>query len=316
MRYILGLPLQFDPGAERHYSNVGFLALGLIVEELTGQNVDDFVRSQIIEPFVWCPVSEVVSGRTFPDDRDSREPWYQPFPIPLPSVFSDEPCLPASLALATEGAWYQEGLKGFGGIVTSTTVLLHMAQSYYLERYRYGDRERDFGVYGRTRDREMESEDGWSGAHHGGFLDGSETTVQQRPDDIHFAVHFNASNYGAVIGGPEFFRQLLNEVGLDESYATQIRELLDAKIDELLSKEVRRGFTWPTQGVDGQWVDFEHVGLAVGSYESPYSTIPHALGSTPGEGTLNFKPGSSSWTGTISQQVRLRAHGGRVRIGE
>ncbi|MCC6361786.1 MAG: hypothetical protein IT450_23880, partial [Phycisphaerales bacterium] len=75
--------------------------------------------------------------------------------------------------------------------------------------------------------------------------------------------------------------------------------------------------TWPTQGVDGQWVDFTQFFGGSGAYERPWRLLGIALSASPAEATLNFKPGTSSWTGTINQRVRMRApEGGVVRIGQ
>src|SRR5206468_650130 len=37
-RYMMGRPLDFTPGKETHYSNFGYLLLGLIVEQITGED--------------------------------------------------------------------------------------------------------------------------------------------------------------------------------------------------------------------------------------------------------------------------------------
>jgi D-alanyl-D-alanine carboxypeptidase len=43
-------PLQFEPGARLSYSNVGYIVLGLIIEQVTGQSYFDYVRENIFEP--------------------------------------------------------------------------------------------------------------------------------------------------------------------------------------------------------------------------------------------------------------------------
>jgi D-alanyl-D-alanine carboxypeptidase len=43
-------PLQFEPGTQGSYSNAGFLVLGLIIEEITGQTYFDYVRENIYQP--------------------------------------------------------------------------------------------------------------------------------------------------------------------------------------------------------------------------------------------------------------------------
>jgi CubicO group peptidase (beta-lactamase class C family) len=45
-----GAPLQFEPGADQKYSNAGFIVLGLIVEKVSGQSYDGYIRGQITKP--------------------------------------------------------------------------------------------------------------------------------------------------------------------------------------------------------------------------------------------------------------------------
>lgn len=42
--------LEFEPGAKFSYSNTGYLLLGYLVEQLSGQSFGDFVRQQFLEP--------------------------------------------------------------------------------------------------------------------------------------------------------------------------------------------------------------------------------------------------------------------------
>lgn len=43
-------PLQFEPGSQGSYSNAGYIVLGLIIEEITGQSYYDYVRENIYQP--------------------------------------------------------------------------------------------------------------------------------------------------------------------------------------------------------------------------------------------------------------------------
>lgn len=46
-RYALGLPLDFDPGSRFAYSNVGYVALGRAIEQLTGETYESHVRGSV-----------------------------------------------------------------------------------------------------------------------------------------------------------------------------------------------------------------------------------------------------------------------------
>ena len=50
VRHVLGQPLQFDPGSRRAYSNVGYLVLGLVIEEVSGQEYMTYVEENIFAP--------------------------------------------------------------------------------------------------------------------------------------------------------------------------------------------------------------------------------------------------------------------------
>jgi len=43
-------PLAFEPGARFQYSNAGYIVLGLIIEEITGQTYFDYVREKVYIP--------------------------------------------------------------------------------------------------------------------------------------------------------------------------------------------------------------------------------------------------------------------------
>jgi CubicO group peptidase (beta-lactamase class C family) len=48
--YIRDLPLAWPVGAERHYSDLGFMVLGRMVEEVSGRSLDRFVSDEIYTP--------------------------------------------------------------------------------------------------------------------------------------------------------------------------------------------------------------------------------------------------------------------------
>lgn len=46
----LTAPLEFDPGTVFHYSDIGFILLGLLIERLTGQPLDTYVQDNVFGP--------------------------------------------------------------------------------------------------------------------------------------------------------------------------------------------------------------------------------------------------------------------------
>ena len=50
VRWIMGQPLQHDPGTRRAYSNIGYMVLGLVIEEVSGEAYLAFLRKHVARP--------------------------------------------------------------------------------------------------------------------------------------------------------------------------------------------------------------------------------------------------------------------------
>jgi CubicO group peptidase (beta-lactamase class C family) len=282
VRWIMGQPLDFDPGTQYQYSNVGFLILGLIIEQVTGQTYLDYVRQNIFGPMEWVPVTEIVRGRTFPADRDPREPWYDDDTL-VTNVFDPD----GDAVRRPDGGWDHEARISQGGIACSTTILLHLLENYYVNRS--GTDSSTFGLptNGVRSNR----------THNGAMPGGTNSRIVQRTDGVNYVVIFNK-------------RGNVDQPGdTSDPYDVAIKDLIDAVLDG-------GGLTWPTQGVDGQWADFAYPAVGTGAFEDPWQSLPIALAASPGEATLNIKPSTSNWTGVIDQTIRIRAPLGNVVIGE
>ena len=174
VRYIMGQPLQFDPGESEKYANVGYMILGLIVEEASGQDYMTYITEHIFQPL--DVAGEVILGRTFPYDRSAREPWYD-------SKWLDENPLvlnvfdPDGARVAwPDGGWHHEAKMAYGGLVASSRAILA-----FLEAYRVSGPD-----IGAVRD---DPPGTWQWAH-GGALPGTSTIAVQRTD-MNYVVLFN-----------------------------------------------------------------------------------------------------------------------------
>jgi N-acyl-D-amino-acid deacylase len=49
-RFMLGQPLDFDPGTEERYSNFGYVVLGLVIERVTGESYEEYVQEHTLRP--------------------------------------------------------------------------------------------------------------------------------------------------------------------------------------------------------------------------------------------------------------------------
>lgn len=50
VEFMVGQPLQFDPGTKQQYSNVGYIILGEVITKISGQPYDRFLSEQVLKP--------------------------------------------------------------------------------------------------------------------------------------------------------------------------------------------------------------------------------------------------------------------------
>jgi CubicO group peptidase (beta-lactamase class C family) len=76
-RYMMGQPLQFTPGTSSVYSGWGFYILGDVVERVSGQDYEYFVREQVLAPL---GVHAMSVARSRASERGPFEVKYYPDP--------------------------------------------------------------------------------------------------------------------------------------------------------------------------------------------------------------------------------------------
>lgn len=172
VRYVLGTPLQFDPGSRTAYSNVGYLVLGLIIEKVSGQDYLAYVRENIFAP-LGVPAADVIQGRTFPEDRSEREPWYDAEGMGR-NVFAPS----GPRVRWPDGGWDMEAKIGEAGLVASPRALLGFLEEYVVWGEDIGRRRIGVG-------------DGGWWRYHTGTLSGTNALAYQHGAGISYAVLFN-----------------------------------------------------------------------------------------------------------------------------
>lgn len=278
LRWILGQPLQFSPGTRSDYSNIGYLAAGLIVEDITGDGLLTYLRENILTPEMWTPATDLRGGRTFPIDQSVREAWYDG---ELGGCVFDSVCGACGLVNVERayGGWDHEARIGQGGLVVSAATMLQFADRYYVGS---GSGNIGFPV-----------DPSWSGAH-GGALSGVNCRIWQRGDGTNVFIWFNQRND--------------DEDG--DNYAAQFASLIDDELDSQTD--------WPSDAVDGFWVapgasfPFSYFG----SFDKPYRGMEQALALLADGSRVNLKAGSDSFVGTISTKLMLSAPLGAARLGD
>ena len=77
-------PLAFEPGIQRKYSNGGYVALGAVIEKITGQSYYDYVRENIFKPAGMentdsyeadAPIQNLAMGYTRGEEGKKDNPW-------------------------------------------------------------------------------------------------------------------------------------------------------------------------------------------------------------------------------------------------
>lgn len=184
----MGRPLQHNPGSTYAYSNIGYLVLGQIVEEVTGEKLIDYVRDDVFTPRTGWPEPQIIHGRTFQEDHDPREPYYESTTVSSNVFYPAES--PDLLVSRPYGGWDHESRIGQGGMVASAMTILD-----YLNRYQIAGN--NIGV-----PRSVFSNSTWT---HTGAFAGTNAIATQRNDGIAFAVIFNkqrssGDSYTSLIG--------------------------------------------------------------------------------------------------------------------
>lgn len=173
VRYIMGQPLQHDPGSKEAYSNIGYLLLGLVIEQRSGRDYLAFLREQVTRP-AGIADEDLELGRSFV--AHPREPHYDD-PQFAPNVFYPAHSKTA-LVEAPYGSFDMEARTSQGRIITTARSIVLFLDKFMVN----GD---DIG-----RPRPPPGE--WR-FNHGGKQRGSEALARARGDGLNYAVIFNKS---------------------------------------------------------------------------------------------------------------------------
>jgi N-acyl-D-amino-acid deacylase len=121
IRYMLGQPLDFEPGARYAYSNFGYCLLGRVIERLGGRPYERFVREEVLAPM---GIRRMRLGASLESGRAEGEVrYYTPGDSQGPSVF---PGLPAKVP-EPYGTFCLEAMDSHGGWLASAPDLARFA---------------------------------------------------------------------------------------------------------------------------------------------------------------------------------------------
>jgi CubicO group peptidase (beta-lactamase class C family) len=204
VRYMLGQPLDFTPGTSYAYSNFGYCLLGRIIEKVSGQPYETFVKQTVLSPI---GIRNMRLGRTiqpFPD-----EVVYYDHGAPGNSVFPDVTGKVAS----PYGSFYLEAMDAHGGWIASAVDLARFAAALHDPNLcpllktetlktmhappappvsRQPDGKLNPAYYGCGWSVRPVGKDGKANVWHNGKLDGTSTLLVRRWDGLSWAALFNS----------------------------------------------------------------------------------------------------------------------------
>jgi CubicO group peptidase (beta-lactamase class C family) len=280
MRWILGQPLQFTPGSRYEYSNIGYLALGLIISLNTGPGYIGHVHQQVLTPNMWVPATEIQAAHTFRADRNPREPWYR---STVTAVNVYDPSGPS--VLRPYGGFDVEARLGQGGVLASAAAMLELAERYHISP---GSSIIGLPIDGTNP---LSSEE----AHNGAYS-GVNTFLWHRTDDTVVFVFFNRDKSEVSSG----------HYGSD--FVGQLDPILDAGTQ----------FTWPGTTSDGFWVTLgsELPTTGLGGYHSTYRGFASALSRCESGSKIRLRSGSQTFVGTLDKPLLIDAPLGSATLGQ
>lgn len=123
IRCMLGLPLDFAPGERYAYSNYGYCLLGRVIEKLSGQSYEDYVKSHVLNPL---GITSMRLGRSRMEHRFENEVRYYD-PGTGPSVFAADRNQTVNFPY---GAFNAEAMDAHGGWLATATDLVRFASAF------------------------------------------------------------------------------------------------------------------------------------------------------------------------------------------
>lgn len=123
IRFMMGKPLQFNPGSDYNYSNFGYLLLGRVIEAISGQPYEKFVREQVLAS---SGATCMAIGHSLQTQSLPKEVKYYDFAgAPLVPSFDGT----GAKVPRPDGGFYLEAMDAHGGWVASTVDYLRFVLS-------------------------------------------------------------------------------------------------------------------------------------------------------------------------------------------
>lgn len=123
IKAMMSQPLDFAPGERYAYSNYGYCLLGRVIEKLSGQTYEEYVKQHVLAPL---GITTMRIGATHFADRAAQEVRYYQHDTGK-SVFEDN--LNAEVPWQY-GGWYLEAMDSHGGWIASAADIAKFAAAF------------------------------------------------------------------------------------------------------------------------------------------------------------------------------------------
>jgi N-acyl-D-amino-acid deacylase len=216
IEYMTRQPLDFEPGERHAYSNFGYCILGRVIEKVSGQSYEAFVKKHVFEPI---GIKHTQLGHTLTTAKNEVK-YASPKNRKANAVLGANIGKPVPLPY---GAWNLEAMDSHGGWISSAPDLVRFASAFdqpAKSKLLKADTIRTMfarpdGLAGHEKSGKAKVVFygcGWSvrtlgredriNTWHTGALDGTATILVRRFDGLDWAVLFNARTNaeGAYLG--------------------------------------------------------------------------------------------------------------------
>lgn len=125
LSYLVKQRLENKPGSQFQYNNNNFLILGRIIEQVTGQTYEQYVKNQILKPM---GIVNMKIGKTLKKDKDSKEVDYDIGHTPpiIKSVYPEQ----GEFTQSPYGAWSMELCEAYGGWIASAADIVRFVSFF------------------------------------------------------------------------------------------------------------------------------------------------------------------------------------------
>jgi CubicO group peptidase (beta-lactamase class C family)/tetratricopeptide (TPR) repeat protein len=120
--FMVGQPIQYEPGTETAFSNFGYCLLGRVIEQVSGRAYADYLREEILKPID----IRASLARSRPRDRHRHEPEYV-HPFRTRDLFESDA---KQMVPTPDGGFSVEALDSCGGLLATAADVARFLSRY------------------------------------------------------------------------------------------------------------------------------------------------------------------------------------------